>query len=247
MTVNTMPATRADKATANGSIAAEKTSRVASAQPDFSLPPLTVGDGADDIADRAAPLDALLVQAARSPFRRFVPNASTAKFAAGLARHPVGAGRRFTDLAGELARVGTGTSGHRPRSRRDRRFTDNAWSENPLLRRLVQAYLATGQTVDQLVVDAKLSRRDQERVRFLVENIQQALAPSNVPLVNPASAKAVIDTAGPEPTAWRSEPAAGHGQCTKGSGDGGRLRRSRSAGTWQPPRARWSCAPRSWN
>ena len=45
-------------------------------------------------------------------------------------------------------------------------------------------------------MDAQLGRRDQERVRFLVENIQQALAPSNVPLLNPASAKAVVDTAG---------------------------------------------------
>jgi polyhydroxyalkanoate synthase len=33
-------------------------------------------------------------------------------------------------------------------------------------------------------------------VRFLIENVAQALAPSNVPLLNPASAKAVIDTGG---------------------------------------------------
>ena len=35
-----------------------------------------------------------------------------------------------------------------------------------------------------------------ERVRFLAENLEDALSPSNVPLVNPASAKAAIDTAG---------------------------------------------------
>jgi polyhydroxyalkanoate synthase len=152
-------------------------------------------DGAEDIADRAAPFDALLVQAARSPLRRFLPNSSTVRFAAGLARHPLGTGRRLTDLIGELNRIGTGDSGVAP-DRRDRRFTDTAWSENPLLRRLLQLYLATGRTADQLVVDAQLDPRDQERVRFLVENIQQALAPSNVPLLNPASAKAVVDTAG---------------------------------------------------
>jgi polyhydroxyalkanoate synthase len=33
-------------------------------------------------------------------------------------------------------------------------------------------------------------------VRFFLENLIEATAPSNVPLVNPASAKAVIDTAG---------------------------------------------------
>ena len=151
--------------------------------------------GAEDIADQAAPLDALLVQAARSPLRRFLPNSSIARFAAGMTRHPLSTGRRIADLINELARIGTGHSDVAP-DRRDRRFTDAAWSENPLLRRLLQLYLATGRTVDQLIVDAQLSARDQERVRFLVVNIEQAVAPSNVPLLNPASAKAVIDTAG---------------------------------------------------
>jgi polyhydroxyalkanoate synthase subunit PhaC len=79
---------------------------------------------------------------------------------------------------------------------RDRRFTDQAWSENPLLRRLVQLYLAGGMTLEQLVADADLDPRDRKRVRFLLENLVEAMAPSNLPLVNPASAKAVIDTAG---------------------------------------------------
>jgi polyhydroxyalkanoate synthase len=80
--------------------------------------------------------------------------------------------------------------------RADRRFADVAWSENPILRRLVQLYLAGGQTVEQLVIDADIEPRDRTRVRFFLENLIEATAPSNVPLVNPASAKAVIDTAG---------------------------------------------------
>ena len=46
------------------------------------------------------------------------------------------------------------------------------------------------------MVDADLEPRDRKRVQFFLENLVEALAPSNVPLVNPASAKAVIDTAG---------------------------------------------------
>ena len=44
---------------------------------------------------------------------------------------------------------------------RDRRFADPAWRQNPLLRRVVQAYLATGRTVDELIADARpgLARR----------------------------------------------------------------------------------------
>jgi len=149
----------------------------------------------DDVADQAAPLDALLVEAALGPLRRFAPDGSTARFAFHLARRPRTTARRLGGLAAELARIGAGTSTVAP-SKRDRRFTDPAWTENPLLRRLVQAYQAAGQTAEQLVGDAALAWQDEQRVRFLVENLVAALAPSNLPLVNPASAKAAIDTAG---------------------------------------------------
>jgi polyhydroxyalkanoate synthase len=137
----------------------------------------------------------LLVQAAHGPYRRFVPDASTMKFAGSLALHPRRTGRRAADLARELGRIGVGSSTIAP-SRRDRRFTDPAWTANPLLHRLVQGYLAAGQTAEALVADANLNWRDGERVGFLVENVVEALAPSNLPLVNPSSAKAAIDTAG---------------------------------------------------
>jgi polyhydroxyalkanoate synthase subunit PhaC len=149
----------------------------------------------DDIADRAAPLDLLLVEAALGPMRRLAPNTSTARFAFHLARRPGVTGRRLAGLAAELARIGVGASTVAP-SKRDRRFGDPAWAENPLLRRVVQAYLVAGQTAEQLVGDATLGWRDEQRMRFLVENLVAALAPSNLPLVNPASAKAAIDSAG---------------------------------------------------
>ena len=149
----------------------------------------------EQLADEAAPLDALLVDAALGPLRQLAPGPSTAMFAVGLARRPLTTARRLGSLAAELARIGVGTSALAP-PKRDRRFTDPAWTENPLLRRIVQAYLAAGQTADQLVNDAALDWRDDKRVRFLAENLEDALSPSNVPLVNPASAKAAIDTGG---------------------------------------------------
>jgi polyhydroxyalkanoate synthase subunit PhaC len=146
-------------------------------------------------ADSAARLDALLVDPAVGPVRHFVPNMSTAKWAVSLAGKPALTARRLAELGAEAGRVLTGTSTLAPQ-RGDRRFTDVAWTENPLLKRLVQLYLAGGHMIEQLVADADLNRRDGKRVRFFLENVIEATAPSNVPLVNPASAKAAIDTAG---------------------------------------------------
>src|SRR5512133_3147830 len=101
----------------------------------------------EELADRAAPLDALLVDAALGPMRRLAPNSSTVRFAARLARHPMAPGRR-------------------------------------------QGYLAASRTAEALVDDAGLDWRDDRRVRFLADNLIEALSPSNIPLVNPASAKA---------------------------------------------------------
>ncbi len=88
----------------------------------------------EELADRAAPLDVLLVDAALGPVRRLAPNSSTVRFAARLAGRPVTTGRRLGGLAAELARVAVGTSTMTP-STKDRRFGDPAWTRNPLLRR----------------------------------------------------------------------------------------------------------------
>ena len=97
----------------------------------------------EQLADEAAPLDALLVDAALGPLRQLAPDTSTAKFAVGLARRPLTTARRLGSLAAELARIGVGTSALAP-PKRDRRFADPAWTGNLLLRRIVQAYLAAG-------------------------------------------------------------------------------------------------------
>lgn len=147
------------------------------------------------LAGAAAPLDVLLADAALGPVRGFVPDVSTAKWALSLARKPRTTAGRLGGLGAEVFKILAGSSDLAPQ-RGDRRFKDNGWTNNPLLRRLVQLYLASGHTVEQLLADADLGDRDRKRVRFLLENLVEAASPSNVPLVNPASAKAVIDTCG---------------------------------------------------
>jgi polyhydroxyalkanoate synthase len=79
-----------------------------------------------------------------------------------LARRPDVVARRAGALAGELARVAVGGS-EREAAKGDRRFADRGWHENWLLHRLMQAYLALGDTVDELITDAELDWRPSAR------------------------------------------------------------------------------------
>jgi polyhydroxyalkanoate synthase len=143
----------------------------------------------------AGSLDTLLTEAARGPVRSWWPGMSGAKLAAKLALRPDRTARRGGELGAELARIALGRSETEP-AKGDRRFKDPAWSGNPTFRRLMQAYLATGRAADKLICDAELDWRGERRVRFAAENVLDALAPSNLPLTNPAALKALVDTGG---------------------------------------------------
>ena len=143
----------------------------------------------------AAPLDLLLTDAAVGILRRANPGGSGLRLAAALASRPRLVAGRGAGLLGELARITVGYSQVQP-ARRDRRFADPGWAGNPLLRRAMQAYLATAQSAEGVVAEAGLNEADSERVGFVLTNLIDALAPSNNPLLNPAAAKAAIDTGG---------------------------------------------------
>jgi poly[(R)-3-hydroxyalkanoate] polymerase subunit PhaC len=147
-------------------------------------------------ADAAvAPLDLLLTDAALGALNRVNPGGSGLRLAAALAARPRLVAGRTQSLLGEMARIAAGTSQMQP-SRRDRRFADPGWASNPLLRRVLQAYLAAAQTAEGLAQDAALDWADTERVGFVLRNLIDALAPSNNPVLNPAALKAAIDTGG---------------------------------------------------
>jgi len=148
-----------------------------------------------EAAEVAAALDMLLTEAALGPARRFFPGKSSLRFAGGLARRPLRVANRTGALAAELGRIALGASQVAP-PRRDRRFADLAWTQNPVLRRVMQAYLAADETVDGLVQDVPMDWKDAERVKFVASNLVQALAPSNNPVLSPVAWKALIDTGG---------------------------------------------------
>jgi polyhydroxyalkanoate synthase subunit PhaC len=142
-----------------------------------------------------APLDLLLTDAALGALRRVNPGGSGLRLAAALATRPRLMTRQGRHLLGEMARITVGSSAVQP-SQRDRRFADQGWKSNPLLRRVLQGYLAAAQTAEGVVAGADLDWADSERVGFVLTNLVDALAPSNNPVLNPAALKAVIDTGG---------------------------------------------------
>jgi len=146
-------------------------------------------------ADVAVPLDHLLTQADTGLAGRLLPGAPGLRFVAALARRPRRVATRLGDLAEELGKIAIGASNIAP-ARGDRRFADPAWTSNAVLKRIVQAYLATGAMAEGLVQDVPMEWQDAERMKFVVSNLVEALSPSNNPLTSPVAWKALIDSGG---------------------------------------------------
>ena len=81
--------------------------------------------------------------------------------------------------------------------RGDRRFKDEAWSEDLLYDYIKQSYLLSARWLRGLVKDVPgLERRDQEKVDFFTRQFVSAVAPSNFVLTNPAVLRKAKDTGG---------------------------------------------------
>jgi class II poly(R)-hydroxyalkanoic acid synthase len=140
-------------------------------------------------------LDVMLGEAAAGGPPRFIAPGSGVRVASGLARHPRRVAARAAGLRSELARAATGRSELAP-ARGDRRFADPAWEGNWLFRRLLQSYLAIGETVDGLISDSEVDWRAERRSRLVAGNVLDALAPTNFPWSNPEVLKEAINTGG---------------------------------------------------
>ena len=142
-----------------------------------------------------SPLDVMLTDAAIGPVRRLVPGRAGLKLWARLASRPVDTAKLGLKTTVELGKVALGTSQVEP-GPRDKRFADPAWTGNPVLHRLCQAYLVSGSALEHVVDDADLDWRSEQQMRFIVQMLVDAMAPSNNPFLNPAALKTGLDTGG---------------------------------------------------
>jgi polyhydroxyalkanoate synthase len=157
-------------------------------------------DGGSSRGPRAASragLDVLLTDAAIEPrtVGRLVQPLTAARLAGGLARHPRRVTRRVGGLGAELTRIAVGGSEVAP-PKGDRRFSDRAWGESWLFHGLMQAYLALEDAAEGFVDDAGLDWRHELRARFMIENLLDAVAPTNLGFTNPEVLKETIDSGG---------------------------------------------------
>jgi polyhydroxyalkanoate synthase len=143
--------------------------------------------GGDDVG-----LDQLLTQVGG---RRLLPGPEAARLLLGLARRPARVARRASRLTVGLTRVAAGSSDRTP-PKQDRRFSDPAWEESWLFRRLAQGYLEIADEARLLIEDAELDWKNERQVRLVVENLIDALAPTNFPWSNPTALKAMVDQGG---------------------------------------------------
>ncbi len=102
------------------------------------------------------------------------------------------AGRKF---AVDMTSIWLGSSDVNP-SEADARFTDEAWSENPLFRRIGQSYLAWSNSLDDWLAASGLEGIEHDRARFVLSAAKDVLAPVNTLVGNPAALKKLQETQG---------------------------------------------------
>ncbi|RTL65921.1 MAG: hypothetical protein EKK42_20465 [Pseudonocardiaceae bacterium] len=108
--------------------------------------------------------------------------AAGTRLASALMSRPADVARHTVALAGELARIGLGSSALSP-DPADDRFAAPAWSADPVLRRAVQTHLATTGAAAAMLDDAGLDPADDALLRMVVESVADVVAPSNNPML----------------------------------------------------------------
>lgn len=79
---------------------------------------------------------------------------------------------------------------------KDRRFADQAFTENPVYRRVAQSWLALERSLASWVDAAGFDGSDRERARFIAQLIADALAPTNFLIGNPSALRRARETRG---------------------------------------------------
>ena len=179
--------TASTKRAAKARVSRAGTPRGTSARPAAARPPETDADEvvADTAADGVMGTDPVAA-----------PSLLDAVREVGGVFTQVGAlNRSGRKLALELGRIARGTTSITP-DKKDWRFTDPAWSDSPIYRRVGQSYLAGCSFVDELLEEMATNGRNTTKARFLLNVLTSAAAPTNTVIGNPPAIKRALETGG---------------------------------------------------
>lgn len=119
------------------------------------------------------------------------------RFVREVLKRPESLGVELAGLASELVRIAAGMSEVAPEPG-DKRFADPTWSDNPVYRRIMQAYLAWRSAIHGLIPAEGdgVEWKEADQQRFALRLLTEALAPTNLLPGNPAALKRAFETAG---------------------------------------------------
>lgn len=105
--------------------------------------------------------------------------------------------QRFLDSGGLLRDQPDPVPAGSPAARKDKRFADPAWTENPFYDFIRQSYLLLSDYMTRMAdaVDG-VDPQQKARLRFATSGLLDAIAPSNFPLTNPTVVERTIQTGG---------------------------------------------------
>jgi polyhydroxyalkanoate synthase len=127
--------------------------------------------------------------------RRLRPGGEVARTVGSLVLHPRKLARHGASLAAGLAAVAAGSSELAP-PRGDRRFGDPAWQESWYFRRVLQSYLALSNEAREVLDAADLGWASEHQARIVLDNLIDALAPTNFAWSNPQAIKRTVECGG---------------------------------------------------
>jgi polyhydroxyalkanoate synthase len=110
-------------------------------------------------------------------------------------RRPQTFAEQYVTFWSEMGNVWTGRSGLEP-NKKDRRFKDAAWKDNPFYRAYLQTYLAWQGGLNEIVSETGLKGEDRRRAEFATMMLTDAAAPTNALLGNPAALKRFLESGG---------------------------------------------------
>ena len=81
--------------------------------------------------------------------------------------------------------------------RKDRRFADPAWREQPVFALIHQTYLLFAERLGEMVDEVGgIDKQEREQLRFALKSVLDAMSPANFPLTNPVVLERTLETHG---------------------------------------------------